>query len=257
MTVFTCENDFTAMLTCIYVAGKCGLGRGNFRLCVEPVDQLDLFDSYVHVDADEHRAAEVERTVSTMISPAFYAEVMYCTGAYETDILDTVYSVIAYGFKYGPQVLNMYQIPEVARFLAISRRYGTEAHSFREFSRFNRIGDALVAHLEPKSHVLLPVAEYFADRCPSENWMIVDDVHREAVVHPADAAYYTWKLTDDEFARLAETEGFEDEYDSMWRTYFDRIAIEARVNYRCQMNHFPKWKRTHATEFRDADRSRG
>lgn len=248
-TVFCCDNDFTAMLTCIYTAGKCRLGRSNFRLCVEPVDQLNVFEQYVHVEPDETKAAEVERSISTGISRAFYNTVMYCTGAYEPDTLDTVYSVIALGFRYGPNVLDMYQFPEVARFLAISRRYGTEAHSFREFSRFNRIGDAYVAHIEPKSYVLLPVAEYFADRCPSESWMVIDDVHREAVVHPTNEPYYLRKLNDDEFEQLKQTEKAEDEFSLLWRTYFDKIAIQARINYRCQMNHFPKWKRKHTTEF--------
>src|SRR3712207_7065355 len=40
-----------------------------------------------------------------------------------------------------------------------------------------------------KSHVLLPVAEHFADRMPSENWIIVDDNHKEAVVHPINSPY--------------------------------------------------------------------
>lgn len=249
MTVFCCSNDLTSILTCVYEAGKCRLGRANFKLMVEPVEQYSLFEEYVHVEPDESKAMEVERSVSLMISPAFYHEVMYCAGAYESDTLDTIYSVIALGFKHGPGVLEMYQYPEVARFLAISRRYGAEAHSFREFSRFNRIGDAYVAHIEPKSHVLLPVAEYFADRCPSENWMVIDDVHRQAVVHPADEPYYLKTLSDAEFERLLLTEGAEDEYNSLWRTYFDKIAIQARINYRCQMNHFPKWKRRHVTEF--------
>lgn len=237
------------MLTCIYVAGKCRLGSGNFKLCTEPIEQYSMFESYVHVDADERKAAEVVRAVTTMISPAFYDEVMYCTGAYEPDTLDIIYRVIALGFKYGPRVLEMYQLPEVVRFLTISRRYGAEAHSFREFSRFNRVGDSFFAHIEPKSRVLLPVAEYFSDRCPSENWMVVDDVHREAVVHPADEPYYIWKLSEEEFACTLLTEEARDEYNSLWRTYFDKIAIDARINYRCQMNHFPKWKRRHAAEF--------
>lgn len=249
MTVFSCANDFTAMLTCIYDAGKCRLGRSNFRLCVEPIDQMNMFEQYVHVEPDERKAAEVERSITMRISPGFYSEVMYCTGAYEPDTLDTIYSVIALGFKYGPRVLDMYQFNEVVRFLAISKRYGAEAHSFREFSRFNKIGDAYVAHIEPKSHVLLPVAEYFADRCPSENWMVVDDIHREAVVHPVNEPYYLRTFTDEEFERLQLTEDVKDEYNSLWKAYFDKIAIQARVNYRCQMNHFPKWKRKHATEF--------
>lgn len=250
ITVFCCENNFTAMLTCIYDAGKCGLGYDNFRLCVEPIGQYNMFEEYIHVEPDEAKAAEVVRAINTLISPAFYYEVMYCAGAYESDTLDTIYRVITLGFKYGPNVLDMYQFDVITRFLAISRRYGTEAHSFREFSRFTKVGNAYVAHIEPKSHVLLPVAEYFLDRCPSENWMIIDDVHKEAVVHPKDSPYYLQQLSDEEYEKIITTDNLTDDFTALWKSYFDHIAIQARINYRCQMNHFPQWKRKHATEFR-------
>ena len=61
ITVFTCENDFTAMLSCIYEAGKCKLGYDNFRLCTEPVEEYVFFENYIHVDADDRKATEVER----------------------------------------------------------------------------------------------------------------------------------------------------------------------------------------------------
>lgn len=250
ITVFGCSNDFTSMLTCIYTAGKCGLGHDNFRLCVEPFDQYSLFETYVHIEPDEAKASEVERAITALISYNFYCTVMYCAGAYESDTLDTIFRVISLGFKYGPKVLEMYQLPEVSRFLEISKRFGNEAHSFREFSRFNKIGNAYIAHIEPKSHVLLPVAEYFADRCPSENWMIIDDVHKESVVHPINEPYYIKKLDEGELSELMLTDNISDEYNSLWKTYFDHIAIQARINYRCQRNFFPKWKRKHATEFK-------
>lgn len=249
ITIFYCDNDFTSMLTCIYEAGKCRLGRTNFRLRVGEPTQLNMLERYVHVEGDERKATEVVNAICSKISESFYNEVMYCTGAYEQDTLDTIYSVIALGFKYGGKVLEMYQFPEIVRFLAISKRYGIEAHSFREFSRFNKIGNVYVAHIEPKSYVLLPVAEYFADRCPSENWIVVDDVHKEAVIHSADEPYYLKKLSDGEFAQLLLTDGVKDKFNSLWKTYFDKIAIQARINYKCQLNHFPKWKRKHAHEF--------
>lgn len=249
ITVFTCSHDFTSMLTCIYDAWCSRLGHNNVRLCVEPVDQLNMFETYIHVEPDEAKASEVVRAVNEKISPYFYGELMYCAGAYEPDTLNTIYRVMVLGFKYGSQVLKMYQFPDVVRFLEISKRYGNEAHSFREFARFHMVGNIYVAHIEPKSHVLLPVAEYFIDRCPSESWIVVDDVHREAVIHPLNSPYYLKTLTPEESDRLMLTENANDEFTNLWQSYFDNIAIQARINYRCQLNHFPKWKRRHAVEF--------
>ena len=45
-----------------------------------------------------------------------------------------------------------------------------------EFARFNSIGNKVyVCHLEPESDVIYEVSLHFADRMPSENWLIIDD----------------------------------------------------------------------------------
>lgn len=249
-TVFTCNRSLGAMLSCIYDAWASRLGHQNIRLELEPLGQINMFDTYIHVDEDDGKTESVISAINHRISPSFYHTIAYSAGAYEDDILDTIYRVLILGFAYGPSVLNMYQYKEVTRFIDISRRYGREAHSFREFSRFTLINDNLyIAHIEPKSHVLLPVAEYFADRMPSEHWIVVDDVHREAVVHPSNEQYYLRILTDEEFEIIKETEKNTDAFTKMWKTYFDNIAIKERANRQCQLNHFPEWKRKHVTEF--------
>lgn len=249
-TVFTCEHNLGAMLSCIYDAWSSGLGHQNIRLELEPLNQLSLFDTYIHVDEDEGKIDSVISAIHHRISPAFYHTIAYSSGAYEPDILDTIYRVLILGFAYGPSVLDMYQYKDVTRFIEISKRYGSEAHSFREFCRFSRVNDNIfLAHIEPKSHVLLPVAEYFADRMPSELWMIVDDIHREAVIHPINEQYYIRSLSDEEFEIIKDTDKNTDAFTSMWKSYFDSIAIKERANRRCQLNHFPEWKRKHVTEF--------
>jgi len=249
-TVFTCSRSLGAMLSCIYDAWASGLGHQNIKLAYEPLNQLNIFDTYIHVDEDEGKIDSVISAINHKISPEFYHTIAYSAGAYEEDTLDTIYRVLILGFHYGPSVLSMYQFKDVTRFFEISRRYGREAHSFREFSRFTLVnGNVYIAHIEPKSYVLLPVAEYFADRMPSENWVVVDDVHHEAVVHPCNTQYYLRTLTDDEFELIKDTEQNVDAFTSMWKTYFDSIAIKERANRCCQMNHFPEWKRKHVTEF--------
>ena len=146
--------------------------------------------------------------------------------------------------------MYQYNIPEVARILELRRNVGNEAHYFREFARFNSIDNRLyICHLEPKNDITEIVANHFADRMPSENWMIIDDNRKTAVVHVADCENYIRILSDDEMEKLKKTELVSDEYTDMWRAFFDAIAIKERTNYRCQRNMMPLWMRKHATEF--------
>ena len=94
------------------------------------------------------------------------------------------------------------------RQLELRRKVSNESHHFREFARFERLNsnNVYVSHLEPKSDVIMLVGRHFADRMPSEQWMIIDDNRKTACVHPKDGENYLRYLTDEEFQTLRKTE---------------------------------------------------
>ena len=74
----------------------------------------------------------------------------------------------------GSKVLEQYSNPHVMRILELRRKVGNESHHFNEFARFQSLGRKVyVSHLEPKSDVIMLVGRHFADRMPSEHWMIM------------------------------------------------------------------------------------
>src|SRR5699024_6223029 len=109
--------------------------------------------------------------------------------------------------------------------------------------------DVLVSHISPSSDVLTLTAPYFADRLPSEHWMIIDDNRRTAVVHPKDEDFYLTRLDPEEFSRLSIPDRKDDPYPELWKGFFRSVSIQARENYRCQRNFLPLWMREHMTEF--------
>lgn len=250
MTYYTCEPKLDAMLSCIYEAWSSGKGHRNIQLLLEPVDQTTLFDEYIYVEADADKVEKVMNAVNRKISTYFYQQLVYTSMAYEADVLDNMYRCMILGFAYGPSALEMVQFREVMRNQEIRKRLGREVNRFQEVMRFHQVdGRAYVAHFEPKSRIAEALGPIFQDRMPSEDWMIIDDVHREAVVHPKDAGYYLRRLSEEEYQRLLETEQVNDEYTNMWRAFFKTIAIEERKNEKCQKNMFPLWSRKHAVEF--------
>lgn len=89
----------------------------------------------------------------------------------------------------------------------------------------------------------------FADRMPSENWLIIDDNRKKSVVHTTDGQMYIRYFTDYDMSVLAKTEDVNDEYTDMWKIFFETIAIKQRYNPECQRNLMPVWMRKHVTEF--------
>ena len=240
-------------MTCIYDAWSEALriGHDQIQLKKEPILQQTMFDEYVHVDGDNVKAEKVIRSVRRDISDEAYLDVYYATLSAEEDALQAIYNFLRVGFAVGSKVLEQYSNPHVMRILELRRKVGNESHHFNEFARFQSLDRKVyVSHLEPKSDVIMLVGRHFADRMPSEHWMIIDDNRKTACVHPKDGTNYLRYLTDDEFESLRKTEQYEDEYTEMWKTFFQAVAIKERENYVCQRNLFPIWKRKHAVEFR-------
>lgn len=250
MTVFTCQPDFTAMLTCIYYAWASREGHSNIRLELEPIGQFQLFDEYRHIDGDMDKARSVSDAVYSKISPYFYSQVLGCAGYYSQDVLDNIYRMLLLGFKYGNDALDMIQYEAVMRNRDIRKSYSNEVCRFKEIARFHEVRKSLyIAHIEPKSRLVDSLGAAFMDRMPSEHWMIIDDVHLEAVIHPKNEPYYLRKLTQNELNVLIKTEEENDEYTDMWKIFFDNIAIKERTNPEYQRSSFPIWARKHAVEF--------
>lgn len=251
MTIFTCEREWESMLCAIYAASESRIGHKDIRFAFEPVGQYDLFDKYIHIERDEVKAGKVMDCICTEISPVFYDRLSYLGMAYEEDVLDVIYHVLLLGYNFGPGVLDMFKFRDVARYQEICIRLGKEVNRFQEFARFNRVsGDRFISHIEPKSRVVIPLGYIFEDRMPSEHWMIVDDAHLEAVIHPRDEHFYFQRITPEELSNLRKSEEETDEFTDMWRVFFDSIAIKERENYRCQRNLLPIWCRKNMTEFK-------
>lgn len=250
MTIYTCEDTFEAMMTCIYDAWEGKLGHKNIKLQLEPVLQEELFCDYIHVQADAEKVEKVVRSIQRKISYQAYEQVYMAAMSYEPGKVDAIYRFLLFGFAYGKKVTDMLAAEPVMEVLRLKRKVGNEMHYFREFTRFTSIdGNVYVSHIEPKCNVLSMVAEHFSDRMPSEHWMIIDDNRRISAVHPKDEPFYLTALSEEEMELLGKTEKQRDIYTDLWCEFFTTIGIEARENPRCQRTMMPLWYRKHATEF--------
>lgn len=250
MTIYTCEDSFEAMMTCIYDAWAGKKGHRNIKLQLEPVWQEELFSEYIHVEADERKASSVVCSIQKKISWEVYEQVYLAAMSFEPERLDLIYRFLLLGFAYGREVTNMLAAEPVMQLLRLKRRVGNEMHFFREFTRFASVdGKVYVSHIEPKCNVLSMVADHFADRMPSEYWLIIDVNRKLGAVHPKNQPFYLTSLTEKELELLRETEERKDIYTDLWCEFFKTIGIEARKNPRCQRNMMPLWYRKHMTEF--------
>lgn len=252
MTIFYCEDRLDAMMTCIYYAWASKLGYKNIYLKAGTVMQRELFCEYRYITAEEDKAESVIRSIQRKISYRAYYEVYKTAMSKDPDKLNWIYLFLLLGFAYGKETLKMLKEPPVETVMRLGKKVGNEAHLYREFTRFHRIPPGIyISHFEPDNNIITFLAEYFEDRMPSEQWIIVDDRRKLAAIHPKEREYYLSTLTQQQFETLKESEKVKDGFTDLWKTFFHTIGIKERENPACQKNMMPLKYRRHVTEFRD------
>ena len=91
MVIFTCQDTFESMMTCIYVAWSARLGHSNIKLQTEPIWSPELFCEYRHVDPDEEKVQKVIRSIREKISEKSYHDIYRAAMSDSTDKLDIIY----------------------------------------------------------------------------------------------------------------------------------------------------------------------
>ena len=125
--------------------------------------------------------------------------------------------------------------------MELSRKVSNETHHYYGFVRFNNLNGILYSQIEPKCNVIPLIIEHFSDRFSIENWIIEDKSRKLFAVHKA---YGDTRLYSGDYRQL------HDEYEELWKTFFDSIAIKERENPKCQRTLMPLWMRTHMNEFK-------
>ena len=247
------DGTFEGLLTCIYhhyyTDKAAGIyPRGEY--------QPSLLHGSMEVETEEEKADRVYNAIGNKISGyslrLIYRAYLSGTAGKENAILNYV----LLGFRVGPSIGSLHAQPEVQALEDIVRKVGNERERMLQFVRFEVMEAAgaggpqiLYAKVEPEHDVIAIIAHHFSERF-SHDPLIIHDVGRSKAV----VAYeHDWYLTDFDGTHLPDGTAMimsEDErsYQSLWRTYFDYIAIKERTNPRCQKNHMPLryWK--HLTE---------
>ena len=143
MIVYTCEDTFEAMMTCIYDAWASKEGHQNIRLKTEPLGTMELFCEYRSVTSDPVKARKVVRSIQQKISSTAYLMVYRCALSDHPDKLDRIYRFLLLGFAYPAQLTDMLQHPYVNAVFELNRKVMNEAHLFRECVRFQALPDGV------------------------------------------------------------------------------------------------------------------
>lgn len=147
---------------------------------------------------------------------------------------------LLYTMRKGRRSCTHLAHPAVAAFEELQKQVASEAHYMLQFVRFAQLKNGVYfSRIQPKASVVPLLMDHFASRFNIQPFIIYDASHGLSGVFDTEK----WWLVDAREVAGAELFGnsrLEDDFQSLWQTFYDTIAIEERRNPRCQRNFMPK-----------------
>lgn len=230
-TAYCYDGSFQGFLCCIFES----YAKREIPAEVLPPEQgqLTLF-GVRDIPTDPQRACRVAaglRRLGGLVQE-------YITTAFLSDQVGKDLVLLRFArlcFEKGSAAAQMLGDTDVAAAHAIWRAVHNEAHQFIEFVRFEQRGDLLGAVIHPKNKVLPLLRAHFCSRLPDEDFLIFDATHGAAMLRQNGQVQYLAMERYD-----PQTDADEQDWQALWKRFFDALTIEQRRNERCQMSHVQK-----------------
>jgi len=250
MTIFTCRDSLEGILCGVYDAWMSRLGHDNVALELENTGNLRMFAEYRQAEETEEKVEKVIRSIRKKAGQEAYEMVFCASLSEEEEKADRIYRFLIYAFNCKGKAADMLQIPVVYDLFRMKRNVGNEAHHLIEFARFSQTRDkVLVCTIRPRNDVLVLMGPHFSDRLPEENWMIYDKGRKKAIIHKAGQGWIVVQTGTRQWKEHLEEGADQQEFEELWKTFHNSIAIQERTNYVCQRGHLPLRFRPYMTEF--------
>lgn len=241
MTAYRYDGSFAGFLTCVWDALEKGIEPAAFLLFEDgPTLWVER-----EVATDQERARRLYAALGKRTSGRFRHFIAwgFLTCLPEREL--ALFTLIRRGMTQGKRAAMDLSDPVMARVMLAYQKLATEQDHLKGFVRFSELEGALVGEIEPKNRVLPILAPHFAARFSGERLALYDRTHREAFF----SVKGRWRIIPVEEFSMGPAGAEERGFRAMWRQYYRAIAIEGRINPKCQSTHLPKRYRHVMTEF--------
>ena len=196
----------------------------------EGESQSDLFAQPFHIETSEEYARRLKRAIVNAASNDVLNLLETC---FRSEITGIEMNILAYLRKlfaglepnYGRNPTSLEMIP----LITIARSVRHEVDGMLGMVRFNKAPDGMyIAEIEPKYDILDMLVGHFRGRLPNETWSIIDVKRGYGVYYENCRTHF---VTAPDPATIA-AHAPPDQFTQMWKSYYDTMAIQERINPR-------------------------
>ena len=225
-----CDGTYDGLLTALFYAYK----LKPDEILLRPARQLDMLDAPMQIATDITKSARVQIAIDEKLSvnAGLNVRMVYASGRSDAGTL--IYRYVMRGWRLGHRLDDHMTDPAVEPVLQLSRRVQLERHKMLGFLRFTPLENGvLYAACEPDYDIVPLMIEHFAKRLPGERFIMHDLRHDTLAFHKPGATFIT-------HAHAPRMAAPHDEYEDMWRAFYDAVTIESRLNPRLRDGWMPR-----------------
>lgn len=239
--IFLYDGSFEGLLTIVF---DCYLSKEiPFKIVPEKEYMPNLFENTISISTDYEKSSRIFSGISKSISDeTLYHAYHAFLSANAQHICDNkeleILKYLLHGFCVGPKVNTMLSIPYVLHVMKLRKNVMMELDRLEGFTRLQEIVENLFyASIHPENNLIEKLGKFLLKRFPTQN-LILHDKNRGISFLYNTKEYTIVDMPDANF-NLMITEK-EKDFQSLWKVFFQTIAIKERTNPRCQMQHMPK-----------------
>ncbi len=241
--VYLYDGSFEGFLSCVY-----SYYYSNYK----PVDivydvlyQPSFYDT-VYIKTEIEKSEKVKTAIIKKLSKfAFYflKDCLLCEGEnIEMNMLD----FIIRAFKDGFSIYHNYDIKSVEILRKLHLNLTREAHLYLGIVRFQKINNTYISKIEPNNRILYKIATHFKTRNLDLPFVIYDENNKELLMGTNKKT----KIVKIDNLEIPKIDDNEEDFEKLWKKYYDTISIKERYNPKCRDNFIPKYRHKHMTELK-------
>ena len=229
------DSSFEGFLTAVFITFE----RRYSQVIITPESRHTptLWDEEERVYTDPTKAQRVLKRIKTIWGTEGVTIVLQAFLSEETRIENHLLEAIRLMIQYSEaNVLENYGHEAIAHIRKAAKSVGREVHRVKEFVRFEQVGTLYFAKIVPQYDVLPLVILHFKARFSDQEWILFDPDRAYGFYYDLKEVI-SFTPTDKNFGKTAQ---LSDDYEQLWKTYFQHINISERKNTRYQLRNMPK-----------------
>lgn len=227
------DGSFEGLLTAVFDAWK----QPSARIVEHTGFQQQLGEQYVTVETQPVKFSRVYKAILAKLGQQCLRIVYLTFLSHDEERASKILAYLRLGFRVGRGINRRLADQEVLDVQSLATFVSNERIRMMEFIRFSLYeGGIYYAHIQPRNHVLPLIMSHFADRLSSIPFIIHDAGRNLAGVWDTRE----WMLVPAGGMNLPHLHEDEMKWQRMWKRFYDKVAVEGRINPKLRRQMMPK-----------------